>query len=127
MERIRDALAEEQRARRAAEASQRQVLTELETERAARQEAERAAEASQRQILTELETEREARQEAERAAERLRVELSEARATRAEAEQIAGGANDPITWKTQAVAAAGLQAAIGAEPHRSWPHLSRRR
>jgi uncharacterized glyoxalase superfamily protein PhnB len=81
VERIRNALTEEQTARRAAEASQRQTLTELETERAARQEAERAA-------------------------ERLRAELSAARATRAAAEQIAGDANDPITWETQAVPAA---------------------
>lgn len=107
VERIRDALAQEQTARRAAEAAQRHTLTELQTERAARQEAERAAEAAKHQALTELETEHAARQQAERAAEQLRAKLSAARATPAAAEQIAGDLNDPMTWETLALPAAG--------------------
>jgi uncharacterized glyoxalase superfamily protein PhnB len=82
VERIREALAEEKKARRAAEASQRRTVGELETERAARQGAERAA-------------------------EQLRVELSEARATRAAAKKLADDVSDPVTWETQAVPVAG--------------------
>ncbi len=93
-----------------------QVLEHARFALAEEQAARLAAEASRRVALAELAQERAARLEAEKDAHRFEAELSAARATRAEAESLVQNLDGEASWDTQIAHASASESPVAPSP-----------